>query len=397
MNPIISIDVSKSKSVAAIFTDRHEHYRKPFVLKHQLSHFEKLHSQLLDFESKFATKPKVVMVATGIYSKPISSFFFALGYEVFVLNPLTTSQIKSKTLRKIKTDPIDTMRIAIAFYNQKPNPYMPADELYEKLRFLARQYDGLNTSYQELLTRMHTVVDLIYPEFKKMFYTIRCKAALGFLKAFPIPVKVLDTSYDELIASFHSPKKSKEWHLTKAHLIKEVVRESLQVQEAQQPVLTYYVDLILHMQETLGDIRTQMYDLASLSPQYELLRSVPGIGEVTASVILSEIGNIDRFHTKKQLIAYAGLDPSVFQSGKFISNNNKISKRGSPYLRKAFYQAARAGISKRSNGYANKELRKFYDRLLIVGKPPKVAITATSAKLLRIIFGIMKTETFFMF
>ncbi len=144
----------------------------------------------------------------------------------------------------------------------------------------------------------------------------------------------------------------------------------MQVQEAQQPVLTYYVDLILHMQETLGDIRTQMYDLASLSPQYEFLRSVPGIGEVTAS---------------------------VFQSGKFISNNNKISKRGSPYLRKALYQAARAGISKRSNGYANKELRKFYDRLILAGKTPKVAMTATSAKLLRMIFGIMKTKTSFKF
>lgn len=397
MNPIISIDVSKSKSVAAIFMDRYEHYRKPFTLKHQLSHFEKLHHQLLEFESNFGVKPKVVMEATGIYSKPISSFFFALGYDVFVLNPLTTSQIKSKTIRKVKTDPIDTISIAIAFYNQNPNPYVPSDQLYEKLRFLARQYHGINTTYQELITRMHTVVDLIYPEFNKMFYTIRSKSALGFLYDFPIPEMILKASYDELMASFHSPKKNREWHLSKAHLIKEVVRESLQVQEAQQPILTYYVDLIRHMQVTLDDIRAQMYELESLSPHYELLRSVPGIGEVTASVILSEIGNISRFHTKKQLIAYAGLDPSVFQSGKFTSKNNKISKRGSPYLRKALYQAARAGISKRSNGYANKELRTFYDKLITAGKPPKVAMTATSAKLLRMIFGIMKTETFFKF
>lgn len=132
-------------------------------------------------------------------------------------------------------------------------------------------------------------------------------------------------------------------------------------------------------------------------PHYELLRSVPGIGEVTASVILSEIGNFDRFHSKKQLIAYAGLDPSVFQSGKFTAKKNKISKRGSPYLRKALYQAACAGVSKRSNGYANKELRAFYEKMIASGKPSKVAMTATSAKLLRMIFGMMKSETSFKF
>lgn len=397
MNPIIAIDVSKSKSVAAIFSDRHEYYRKPFSLNHQLKDFEKLHSQLLQFESDFGAKPKVVMEATGIYSKPVSSFFYALGYEVYVLNPLTTSQIKSKTLRKIKTDPIDTLRIAIAYYNLNPKPYLPSDDLYEKLRFLARQYDGLNTTYQELVIRMHTAIDLIYPDFKKFFYSVRSKAALGFIKAFPVPEMILKATTEELIASFSSPKKTKEWHLNKANLIRETVRESLQIQAAQQPILTYYVELILHMQDTLADIRTQMYDLAMLSPHYELLRSVPGIGEVTASVILSEIGNFDRFHSKKQLIAYAGLDPSVFQSGKFTAKNNKISKRGSPYLRKALYQAACAGVSKRANGYANKELRAFYDKMIDSGKPAKVAMTASSAKLLRMLFGIMKTETPFKF
>lgn len=395
MNPIIAIDVSKEKSVASVFTDRHTCFLEPFVFKHKLLDLERLNSKLMDLSLQFGAKPKVVMEATGVYSKPLASFFFALGYDVYVLNPLTTSHIKSKSMRKAKTDPIDTKRIATAFYNQRLIPYAPSDDIYEKLRFLQRQYDGLNTTYQELVIRMHTVIDLIYPNFNKMFYTVRGKGSLHFLKAFPIPQMVLDASLEELAVSFHASNKGKEWHLKKAALIKEVVRESPQVHAAQQTVLVYYVDLILHMQDTLTDIRAQMHELARLSPHYELLCSVPGIGEVTAAVILSEIGDISRFHSKKQLIAYAGLDPSVFQSGKFTAKNSKISKRGSPYLRKALYQAAFAGISKRSNGYANKELRTFYDRLIRNGKTSRLALTATSAKLLRMIFGMLISSSTF--
>jgi transposase len=138
-----------------------------------------------------------------------------------------------------------------------------------------------------------------------------------------------------------------------------------------------------------------MNAVARQSPHYELLTSIPGVGEVTASVILSEIGNIDRFHSKKQLIAFAGLDPAIYQSGKYQARSGKISKRGTPYLRKSLYMAVSAGISKRSNGYANIVLRNYYDHLLASGKPKRLALTATSCKLLRIIFGMLKENTAF--
>ncbi|MBF4691482.1 IS110 family RNA-guided transposase [Fusibacter ferrireducens] len=395
MNPVIAIDVSKPKSVAAIFSDRNVCVKKPFVFNHSVSELDQIDLWLNTFKQQHGIQPTVVMEATGNYSKPLTAYFYDHGYDIFVLNPLTTSQIKSKSLRKIKTDPVDTMRIATVFYNQKLKPYVPDETVYANLKFLARQYNGFNTTYQELVVRLHAVVDLVYPDFNKMFSSVRSKTALNFLKAYPTPHLIRTASLEELSLAFHSAKKSSEWHLNKANLIKRTVEESLYTPSAQQPILAYYVDLILHMQQTLDDIRAQMRDLAKLSPCYKLLLSIPGVGEVTASVILSEIGDIHRFHSKKQLTAYAGLDPAVFQSGKYTAKNNKISKRGSPYLRKALYQAVCAGISKRSNGYANKELRAFYDKLLESGKPSRVALTACSAKLLRIIFGILSSETEF--
>ena len=274
-------------------------------------------------------------------------------------------------------------------------PYSPSDEVAEKLRFLCRQYDGINATYQELVIRMHTVIDLIYPNFKMMFSTVRGKGALNILKAFPSPDMVLSASLEDLATSFHASNKSSQWHLNKATLIKETVRESPLVHESQIPVLSYYVDLILHMQEVLADIRTQMHEIAKLSPYYTLLLSIPGVGAVTASVTLSEIGDVNRFHSKKLLIAFAGLDPLVFQSGKFTAKNNEISKRGSPYLRKALYQATFAGISNRSNGASNKTLRAFFDHLIKNGKKTRLEQTATSAKLLRIISGMLKSNTEF--
>ncbi len=89
----------------------------------------------------------------------------------------------------------------------------------------------------------------------------------------------------------------------------------------------------------MADVRDQMIKWAKLSPEFEFLLSIPGVGGMTASTILSGIGDVTRFPTEKQLVAFTGLDPSVYQSGTFRASNNKVSKRGSAYLRKASHQA----------------------------------------------------------
>ncbi len=123
--------------------------------------------------------------------------------------------------------------------------------------------------------------------------------------------------------------------------------------------------------------------------------SIPGIGEITTATILGEIGDISNFDTAKQLVAYAGLDPSVYQSGSFRAKNTKISKRGTHYLRKALYQAASAAVRRRPNGPCNLVLYEYYTSKVNSGKPPKVALIATCSKLLRIIFAMLSNKTVF--
>ena len=146
---------------------------------------------------------------------------------------------------------------------------------------------------------------------------------------------------------------------------------------------------------TLTELRAQIDNKAKLSPAYNLLLSIPGVGELTAATIIGEIGDISRFSTVKKLVAFAGLDPSVYESGKFKSSHNKISKRGSTHLRKALYQAASAGIRKSKGSPNNSILYDYYIKKVNEGKAKKVAIIACAHKLLRIIYGIWKKgETF---
>lgn len=188
---------------------------------------------------------------------------------------------------------------------------------------------------------------------------------------------------------------SDTWCHNRVERLLVAARESLPSHKAQQSQtrgLKDYISILLPQKRIMTDIRAQLITRASLSPAYTLIKSIPGVGEFTAAAILSEIGDVSRFPTERQLVAFAGLDPSVFQSGKFSSTSNRISKRGSAYLRKALYQATIGAISKRKNGPANPLLFDFYTKKRSEGKSPKVAIIATCSKLLRIIYGVLKKQ-----
>ncbi len=395
MNPILSIDVSKSNSYAAAFLANSKPFTKPFKFKHSPSELNSLLSLLCEMENKTGACPSVVLEATGNYSKPIASYFMNHGYDVVILNPLHTHELKKKTIRKVKTDPVDANRIAKVYYFNDFLPTKLPDSIVANLRNLCRNYEGFNILYTEAVLRFRSILDMAFPNYDKLFSSVCSKVSLNFLSSFKTPQDVLNANFNDLVGSLKVRSRTRSWSEEKAKLIVEAAKESLPDNTSQQSniyTIDKYVKLITHIKNLLADVRDQMIKQAKLSPYYELLLSIPGVGEMTASTILSEIGDVTRFTTVKQLIAYAGIDPSVYQSGNFKASNNKISKRGSTYLRKALYQATCTGIYKRSSGYANPLLRAYYDKKISEGKPSKVAIVATSNKLLRIIYGILKSN-----
>ncbi len=162
------------------------------------------------------------------------------------------------------------------------------------------------------------------------------------------------------------------------------------------------VKVVLQYKEHLSNIADEIDALVSEIEEYEILQSIPGIGEKIAATIISEIGEIDRFNDAKKLVAFAGIDPSVYSSGKFTASVNRITKRGSCRLRHALYMAVQSGIrdsrkKKTSDEIIprNRKLREFYDKKREEGKPFRVAIIACVNKLLHWIYALLKSSTTF--
>lgn len=396
--PTLCIDVSKSKSYASAFLSPSNPFSKPFSFNHTEEGMKQLRLVLDQIQADTKTKPTVVLEATGNYSKSLVHYFKAIGYDVVILNPLTTSTQKRKSMRKVKTDPIDTYRIAQVYYMNQYSPDVSIDEKYEELRNLCRQWDGINILYTETQLRFQSILDLVLPNLDKIFRDLCSPTCIELVSNYPTYNSIINAGMDNIMNLLKISKQSKEWRSKKAALLLSVARESLPYDKAQQSnlqVLKSYITILKTIKKELTDMRALIVSRADFLSEFPLLTSIPGVGEITAATILGEIGDISRFDSPKKLIAYAGLDPSVFQSGKFNAKNNKISKRGSHYLRKALYQASFAGVSKQKSGIRNTTLYQYYTKKIGEGKAYKVALTATSNKLLRIIYGILKNGEVF--
>lgn len=397
-NPALCIDVSKSSSFATGFLSYNKPYSKPFDFSHTPEGMKSALHCLKELQNDSNSKPDVVLEATGNFYKPVIQYFINLGYSVYVLNPLQTSMEKRKSIRKIKTDPVDTYRIAQVYYTNDLLPFREQSNDVKELRSLCRQWDGFNVLHTETQLRFRSILALVFPKYDIVFDHLCNPTSLRVIASFPSPEAILSAKREDLFNLIKLCRHSDEWCSRKVDMLIAAARESLSYDGAQQSnirVLQSYVKSLLTHNEILADIRAQINEWTKLSPDFQLLMSIPGIGEITAATILGEVGDISNFDTAKQLVAYAGLDPSVYQSGSFRAKNTKISKRGTPYLRKALYQTASAAVRRRPNGPCNLVLYEYYTSKVNSGKPPKVALVATCSKLLRIIFGMLSNKTVF--
>ena len=166
--------------------------------------------------------------------------------------------------------------------------------------------------------------------------------------------------------------------------------------------LGMYINILLPYKEHLSKLETEIDALAKEIEEYNIIKSIPGIGEKIAATIISEIGEMDRFNNPKKLVGFAGVDPSIFESGKFTATKNRITKRGSSRLRHALYMAVLCSIrdcrKKKTTDEIiprNKRIREFYDKKRGEGKPFKVAMMACVNKLLHWIYALLKNKTTF--
>jgi len=397
MSPVVGLDVAKGESQVQAFLDKSKPFGKSFSMKHTREELHHFIGFLKEIEEMTGQMPMVILESTGHYHTPVIQYLEEHEVLYILLNPIISYQAKKSSLRKVKTDAIDAYQLCVLYYKEDFEPHKNRGLKLLDLRNLSRQQEIVTNMYVEAKLQFHTILDQVFPEYRKVFGDLYSKVSLLMLEEFPTSEAVLSAGESKLAVSIAEfcPSRSDQWAKEKAKKIMDsATRNPFQkvVYQSHLINLQMYIEMLFQYQGHLSILEKRIVTLANELEDYEIVQSIPGIGEKIAATIISEIGEIDRFSHPKKLVAFAGVDPRVYSSGKFTATTNRITKRGSSRLRHALYLAVLCGI--RSS--RNKKLKEFYDKKKSEGKPAKVAIVACINKLLHWIYALLNRKESFL-
>lgn len=324
------------------------------------------------------------MEATGHYWYPIYSFLKAKGYTIYVINPIQSDSLRKMYIRQTKNDSIDSFLIAEVIRFGQFGTTSMADENILAMRQLCRYRDSVISSRTEIKLRIGTIMEQIFPEYEKQFSSLWVSTSMGILEKYLTPENIENTPIDEL---FEIIKDKSHNRLTKAKAIsiKEAAADTFGIKIAQDAFSFQLKQLIDRMNFLDKKIEALDIEIMKYYEQFDCyLHTIPGIGIIGAATILAEIGDISRFKNSSALVAFAGIDPTVRQSGEFNSTHNHMSKRGSPYLRHAIFLAAT------TCSFHNSPLNAYYKKKRDQGKHHLTATGAVARKLTTIIYAVLR-------
>ena len=407
MNPVVGLDISKGESQVQAFLDKGKPYRKSFKVSHTVEGLSYLVSFLEDVKKESGKKPSIILEATGHYQTPVVHYLEERSYLLIIINPLISYKARGSSLRKVKTNAINAYLLCELFYKEELEPYKKRGVQLLNLRNLTRQHENITGVMIQTKLQFQAVLEQVFPEYKGVFGDLYSVVSLLTLSEFPSSEDILSANEEIITDKINGLCKSRSsrWAKEKAIQLKAAAaRNPFEKTVYQSHILSLgmYIKMILQYKEHLAKLESEIDALAKDIEEYNIIKSIPGIGEKIAATIISEIGEIDRFTDPKKLVAFAGVDPSVFESGKFTATKNRITKRGSSRLRHALYMAVRCAIrdcrKKKTTDEIiprNKKMREFYDKKRGEGKPFKVAVIACVNKLLHWIFALLKNRTTF--
>ena len=324
------------------------------------------------------------MEATGHYWYPIYSFLKAKGYTIYVINPIQSDSLRKMYIRQTKNDSIDSFLIAeVIRFGQFTTTSM-ADENILAMRQLCRYRDSVISSRTEIKLRISTIMEQIFPEYEKQFSSLWLSTSMGILEKYLTPENIENAPIDELFEIIKD-KSHNKLTMKKAISIREAAADTFGIKIAQDAFsfqLKQLIDRMNFLDKQIEALDCQILEYYEKFDCY--LHTIPGIGMIAAATILAEIGDINRFKSSSALVAFAGIDPTVRQSGEFSSTHNHMSKRGSPYLRHAIFLAAT------TCSFHNSPLNAYYKKKREQGKHHLTATGAVARKLTTVIYAVLR-------
>ena len=386
----VGIDVASQKHDITITTDYGEVVKHNFTIQNNSDGFKKLRQEILSHTESIDTV-RIGIEETGIYSKNISEFLALHGFTVHLINPILTSNSrKAQSIRLTKTDKIDSLAICryIEFNYKRLNSYTPT--LYtisSALKSLSRARLDKQKQLSRVKTEWTRLLDIYFPEFRRHFDQ-HAGWVYNLFYHYPTVEKIARMH----ISTLEGIIKTKGDRVKHALTIKSLAKETVGTKDPNMYYLFQDIlDDINHYQKQIKCLGIHIEEL--VEENYSYLLTIPGVGCITSGIIIGEIGDISRFHSPEALVAYAGLDPIIYESGQFKAKEPSISKRGSKYLKSAIFTSTKVAII--NPKIKDNKFRQKYNRKISEGKHHNSAICSVTKNMINDIYKLMNTSTEF--
>ena len=380
---IIGIDIGKNKHEATLIDEKGNIIGKSIKFENSTAGFNKLISSINNYNisnDKFVFS----MEATGHYWLALFSKLVESDYNVQVINPIQTDACRKFYIRETKNDSKDSFLIAqVTRFNGYSKTTLP-DEVMISLKELTRFRTFLVDDISDYKRKATVVLDKIFPEYTQIFSDTFGKTSKEILTKYPLPKDILNEDLESLAKVLSTSSKGRLGY-SKAEQLQNLAKESFCIKFATEALvmeIKSILSTIEHLQNQVSKLDEKIAVL--LRSLGTTIETIPGIGPVLGAIIVSEIGDINRFSHASKLVAYAGIDPTVKQSGEFNATKNRMSKRGTPYLRRALWTASIVAA------FNDPNLHEYYLKKKNKGKHHGTIIGAIARKLIYRIFIVLK-------
>ncbi len=388
----VGIDVSKDKSTIAVMQPLGVVVAAPYDVLHTEGELKKLAA----FLKSLPGETRVLMEYTGHYYEPVARTLHEAGIFVSVTNAILVHDYGTNSLRKVKTDKKDAIKLATMALDRwtELREYIPTDETRQNLKLCNRQYNQYNKLKVMMKNNLIALLDQSFPGVNKLFHSPPRKRDghekwIDFSLQFwhrdcvcSISEKAFTEKYSRWCSKHGYHFRSEKASAIYAYAAKSVA--TLAKCDTTKLIVTQAIRQLQNIEETLATLRSEMQKMASSLPEYKAVMSIYGVGEVLGPQLIAEIGDVSRFKSRKSLIAFAGIDPPPNQSGQVDVKSRSISKLGSAYLRKTLFQVISIILQ---NSPPDDPVFTYLDKKRSEGKPYKVYMIATANKLLRIYYA----------
>ena len=382
----VGIDIAKLNHFASAISSDGEELIKPFKFTNDADGFQLLSSHLDSLpDDSFI----IGLESTAHYGDNLVRFLVNEGHKVCVINPIQTSTLRKNNIRKTKTDKVDTYIIAKALMLQQSHRFVTVDDInLMDLKALGRFRQKSLKQRTRLKIQLKTYVDQTFPELQYFFKSgLHQKAVYALLKEAP---SAKDVASMHLTHLAHLLECASHGHFKKetASQLRVLARKSVGSPDSALSIqVVHAIEQIELLDSQIDHVEAEMTDIMKYLDS--VIMTIPGIGYINGGMILGEIGDIRRFPGPKQLLAFAGLDPSVYQSGNFQAKRTRMSKRGSKVLRYALMNSAHNVVKN------NSTFKTYYDAKVAEGRTHYNALGHCAGKLVRIIYKMLSDKVEF--